>query len=188
MANANQPNGFVPARTVNGADQNLQIMKFATASTDGVAIGIGDLVKLSGGCDSLGIPIVAQAAEGNALVGAVVGVEVDGAALDTVYRKASTTRYVFVNVDPNTIYVAQADAAIALADGTKNFHLVAGTPNTATGQSTMKVKTSDLNTTSTFELAGMGFPYDLQNTPAAAYNKILVKINAHQFATVRTGV
>lgn len=188
MANQNIVNGFVPLRSILGCDSNMMVMTFATAATDGVAIGIGDLVKLTGGCDADGVPIVAQAAEGNALVGAVVGTEVDGSALDTVYRKASTTRKVRVAVDPNEIFVAQADAAVALADATKNAHLVAGTPNTTTGASGMKIKTSDINTTNTFELALMGFPYDLQNTPAAAYNKLLVKINVHQFANGRTGV
>jgi hypothetical protein len=143
MANINKVNGFRPVRYLNGAAWNGQFRKYIVPASDGTAMFVGDLVKLetSGSVD--GYTAVVQAAASNAVIGAVVGFEIDPADLNTPqYRKASTKRVVYVADDPNLIFEAQEDGVttpIAAASIGLNVNVVVGSGSTVTGASGMQI-------------------------------------------------
>ena len=187
--NSNIVNGLRPVKNLSGSEVNFQESYFATAATDAVAIFPGDLVKLTGGTDASGIPIVAQAAAGDIPVGVMTAIFPNGADLTQLYRKASVATYIYAVTDPNTIYEAQANAAVALTDATKNCSIVVAAGNTVTGASGMQLDTAGTtNTTNTLTLRLMGFSQALNNIPNATYNKMYVKINAHAYGNIVAGV
>jgi hypothetical protein len=187
--NSNVINGLRPVKNLSGSEVNFQESYFATAATDGVAIFPGDLVKLTGGTDASGIPIVAQCAAGDIPVGVMTSIFPNGADLTQLYRKASVATYIYAVTDPNTIYEAQANGAVALADATKNCSIVVAAGNTVTGASGMQLDTvGTTNTTNTLTLRLMGFSQALNNIPNATYNKMYVKINSHAYGNIVAGV
>lgn len=186
MANTSQIYGLQPYRTLSGADNNQQVI--TCVASDATAIFIGDPVKLAGGTDANGYITVTQGTAAAAIFGVVVGVEVDGDALSTLHRPASSTRKLRVNVDPNQIYIAQANAALAVADATKNASIVVASGSTVTGTSGVQINASTAAANAALELLLLGFPHDAANTPAALYNKVLCKINLSQVAPAVAGV
>ena len=131
MANVDRVNGFTPVMHLNGSPYNGQRTAYAVASGDSTAIFVGDLVKLGGSADAEGRRTVAQAAAGNAVIGVVVGFDVDPTNLNTPqYRAASTNRVVFVADSPDLIFEAQADDALAAADHGLNVDFVVGSGST----------------------------------------------------------
>ena len=185
MANVNQVFGFIPVGTLNNADSNMAEMTCVFAVGDATAAYVGDLVLFTGTFDSDGFPMVKQAAATDVgLAGAITSMAVDGADLGTVYRKTLTARKCTVNVDPNTIYLCQADEALALIDTGMRFKPVVGSGSTTTGHSGMQLDASTKATTATFPLTVVRFAPD--TTPAALYNKVWVKINSHYFGSLGT--
>jgi len=185
MANVNQVFGFLPISTLNNADTNMAEMTCAFAAGDATAAYVGDLVLFTGVFNSDGIPIVKQAAATDVgLAGAVTSFDVDGANLGTTYRPTLTARLCKVNVDPNTVYQCQGNAALALIDAGMRFKPVVAAGNTATGRSGMQLDVSTKAATSTFPLTVVRYAPD--TTPAATYNKLYVKINSHYFGSLGT--
>ena len=183
--NPNILNGFKAVGTLTGASANLQEVKCATAAGDSVAIFPGDAVKLTGGTDANGFLIVAQANAGDVpLAGVMAGVVPDGTDLTAQYRKASTATYIFVNMDPTTIYEVQANAAVALAAAGKTCSLVqTAAGSTLMGTSGQQIDQSTLATnTATFQFKALGFSQTVGNIPNATYNRLYVKINNHAYA------
>src|SRR6185369_11736391 len=82
MANLYGPRGLSPARYVSGAPYNGAANAYSTASGDGTALWIGDLVKFAGTSQLIGDVTyldVAKAATTDVVLGAVVAVDpVDG--------------------------------------------------------------------------------------------------------------
>jgi hypothetical protein len=195
MANVDKVNGFKPLRYLNGAPWNGQASRYVIPAADGTATFIGDLVKLSGTGDSTtGLPTVVQAAASNAVVGAVVGIEVDPADLNTpVYRRASTRRVVFVADDPNLLFVAQEDGVsdpLEMVDVNLNVNVVVGTGSTVTGASAMQIDSDSEATTATLPLRVVEALQSPDNELVAAgqaYTRWVVKINNHQLGS-HTGV
>ena len=117
MANVDRPNGFKPVKHINGNPWNGKTRKYACPAAETVAIGVGDIVKLSTkpvlagnvpGIESIGTGVVTS---GN-FVGVVVGfVVVDptggvsGGASPSLdlpqYKAASTLKYALVADDPD---------------------------------------------------------------------------------------
>ena len=211
MANVSRVNGFRPVKHITGAPYNGQANIYEVAAGEAIPVFVGDLVKLSDSAATAGFPAVevasvAASATSGVILGSVVGVinpkldPVDGKmtngsiALDTPqYRTASTKQYVLVADSPDLIFEAEADEAVALASVGLNVAFVGGdgsasVGSTATGNSGMQVDGSSVNTTATLPLTIVGFAKRIDNEPAAAYNKVLVKINTHQYANGATGV
>lgn len=117
MANADTPRGLWPRRYLNGAPWNGQASRYYVPATDSTAIYLGGLVKPAGSADTRGVmSVTGNVSTGNAVVGVVVGVEPLGGAGGvgrdaTIYRAASTERYLLVADDPNLLFVVQDDAA-----------------------------------------------------------------------------
>lgn len=188
MANANTPFGLLPYRDSAGRPFTGQGKLYYVPASDGTALYPGDPVIIAGSADADGIPSVtrATAAGGSYLLGAVIAVEPTlGAGANgrdsTVYRAASTERYVWVADDPNTEFLIQEDAvggALAAADVGLNADLIAGTANATYGQSGWQLDTSTKATTNTLQLRILGFAQKVGNE-IGANAKVRVKINLH---------
>lgn len=189
MANANSPFGLKPVRHRNGAPYNGAANLYYVPSSDSTAIFIGDAVKSAGDADAAtGVPTVAQVAAGDTIRGVVVGVIPD-TAQSTIYRAASTGRYLLVADDPDLEFEIQEDAvggALALASVGLNADLVVGSGSTATGRSGMQLDTSDVKT-ATAQLRILGFVQRVDNEFASANAKVRVMINEHELKAT-TGV
>ena len=120
MANADTPRGLQPRRYLNGAPWNGQANKYYVAAGDGTAIYVGGLVKPAGAADADGImSVTGNVSTGNSVLGVVIAVDpVLGAGANgrssTLYRAASTERYVYVVDDPNVLFAVQDNAAATL--------------------------------------------------------------------------
>lgn len=182
MANANTPFGLRPVRHRNGAPYNGAARKYYVPASDGTALYLGDPVIVNGSADADGVPgcIRATAAGGNYITGVVVGVMLETQA-STIYRAASTARYVLVADDPDLLFEIQEDAvggALAAADIGLNADLVAGTGSTYTGQSGFQLDTSTKATTNTLQLRILEVTQRADNE-FTANAKVLVAINLH---------
>ena len=208
MANVNRVNGFRPVKHLTGAPYNGQANIYEVPAGEAVPVFVGDPVVLSNSAATAGVPAVEGLAAGGAgdvasgaIVGIVVGIlnskldPLDGTmstgsiSLDTpVYRPASTKQFVLVADSPDLIFEGQADAAVTAASVGLNAGLNVGTHNTTTGASAWQVDGSSVNTTNTLPVTILGFPKGPDNEINATYNKVLFKINTHQFANGATGV
>jgi len=206
MANQSRINGFKPVKHLTGAPYNGQSTLYEVPAGETVAIFVGDLVKLSSSASTSGLAAVetvvaasSQVAVGP-ILGAVVGVvnakldPLDGnmtggsIALDTPqYRAASTKQFVLVADSPDLIFEAEADASVALASIGLNADVgaAAHTSSLVNGASPMYVySTTAPDTTATRPLQIVGIVKRADNEAAAAYNKVLVRINVHAFGSV----
>lgn len=189
MANTSRVNGFRPVKHITGAPYNGQFNTYAVLAADATALFVGDLVKITGTADANGVASIAQAAAGNAVIGAVVGFVPDYADLNRPgqFRAASTLRYVMVADAPDLIFEAEADnggAALAITDVGRAADVLVGAGSTVTGQSGMQLDSSTAATnTATFPLKIMGFAQRVDNEVGQSFSKVLVKINAHQFTS-----
>jgi hypothetical protein len=190
MANTSRVNGFRPVKYLNGAPWNGQVTRYSIPASDGTALFVGDLVKLSATADATGVRGVIQAAQADPCVGVVVGFEPSMTNLDTPqYRVASTLRYALVVDDPNVIFEAQEDGVtdpLEMVDAGLNVNFVVGSGSTTTGASGMQI---DSNT----EAASAVLPLKLIEPVQRADNELvaagqeftrwLVKINNHQLGS-----
>jgi hypothetical protein len=199
MANDNAVRGLIPKYLLGGGTWDSAVRKFHIPSSDGTAMGIGDLVKLTGESDTAsGVPDVAQAAAGastNIHVGAVVGfIPVTGQItpgsenLIRRHRPASTEMYALVVDSPACVYEIQEDAvggALAAASVGLNSDIIVAAASTVTGHSGMQLDTSTAANTATLPLKIVGFSDRVGNEIAVANAKVLVLVNSHY---ARTGV
>lgn len=119
MANIDHPNGLTPVRFLNGAPWNGATVQCYVPSSDSTAIYPGGLVKLAGSADANGVPsVTGNVATGDGVFGVVV--HVDPVTDDsTVYRAASTERYLQVCMAEGVAFAVQEDsggAALAAAN------------------------------------------------------------------------
>lgn len=189
MANTARVNGFKPLRYLSGAPYTGGFRRYVVAAADTTALYVGDLVKMSGVGDlTTGLAGVTRATAGAAVVGAVVGFEVDPTALNIPQnRSASTRRIVYVADDPNLLFVAQEDGdttPIAVASIGLNASLISTSGgDTITGASGMQIDSSTASTTATLELKLMEALATQDNelvTAGQANTRWVVKINNHQ--------
>ena len=190
---ANNDNAFWLrlARSGGSAAHTGGVNRYYVPATDATAIYIGGLVKLAGSADADGVPsVTGNVAAGNAVVGVCVGVE-PVTAESTIYRVASTERYVLVADDPNEVFEIQEDsvgAALAAADVGLNATLIGFTAgSTASGRSTIEIDSSTKATTATLDVS----IHRLVQRPDNAIGdnaKWLVRLNNHQFVDGTTGV
>ena len=189
--NTNQVRGFVPVASWLKGSIAGKRQRFYIPSTDGTAVYVGDLVKLAGSADANGVPTVAVAASGDTVVGAVTSVSPNPDSLTTLYRAASTARYVEVCVDPDAVYEIQEDAvggALAVTDVGLNASFITASGNTTTGMSGWQLDTSTKATTSSLDCQILGFSQKVGNAVGTANAKVLVRLNNHQYKNATTGV
>lgn len=192
MANVNRVNGFRPISTLTGAAWNGQVTRYVAVTGDSTIIAVGDLVKLDGATgvgEYMGLRGVTRAAASDAIVGAVVGFDVNPANLDTPQvRAASQARYVYVVDDPNAYFVAQEDGdttPIAMASVGLNVNFIVAAASTITGASGMQIDSSTVSNTATLPLklvAPLPVSDNELTTSGQSYTRWIVKINNHQLA------
>ena len=202
MANTSRLRGFVPVRHMTGAPYNGQSNIYEIAAGQATATFIGDLVELDTEAATDVYPTVARIAgsgqvTSGPILGSVVGFVlswgVSGSipSLDVpIYRLASVKRFVLVADAPDLIFEVQdgGTVAAALADIGLNTGITAAAGSTVTGLSNMATGTTAPTTTSTLPLQIVGVVNSPDNESAAASQKLLVRINTHQFNGERAGV
>ena len=149
------------------------------------AIFIGDAVTTTGigDTDEFTTPIVEQADADNPLLGVCVGVDVRSPDnLTNVFTASGTADFVFINVDPNQLYIIQEDSdggALAKEDVGLNIDLIPGTGSTVTGISAMEIDSDASKGTATAQLRLIRILEKPGNALGA--NAIwVVKLNEHE--------
>lgn len=191
MSNVNAPRGLSPVGTISGAPWNAQLLRCYCISTNASAMYIGDPVDFEGSSDTAGAaPTIALATAGatHPILGVIVAFEYDPTDLTLTYRKASTNRYAYVCVDPNTIYEVQADStAVITADSVgANAVLGAGAGgSTVTGLSGwVLVSTTTPAADATYQVQILGAKNAVDNDITAVYARWLVKISLHRLTSI----
>ena len=202
MANTSRTFGFVPVKHMNGAPYNGQSNIYEISVSNAIATMIGDLVELDSNDPTDVYPAGARIAAsgqvtGGPIVGAVVGfVVLTGVSgrspnLDVpLYRAASTKQFVLVADSPDLIFEVQDGGTVPCTKALlgSNTGITADAGSTVTGLSNMATGTTAPTTTSTLPLQIMGIVPRSDNEAAAAYQKLLVRINTHAFNGERAGV
>lgn len=187
--------GFRPVKHMNGSPYNGQLTRYMISASETGAVNVGDLVVLSDSAalvDPAGgvYPAVERAGSGTAaaIVGAVVGFEVDYTNLNTgSYRAASTRRVALVADSADLIFAAPQDGVggvVAAASVGLNVAVTLGSASTtAPWASGMSVDSSTVATTSTLPLQIMGITASPDNdeTSTARPAEVLVRINTHAY-------
>jgi hypothetical protein len=186
MANVDKVNGFRPVQYLNGAAWNGQATKYYKAAGTTVThdLFVGDLVTPSGSGDADGVPAVVAASAGseNAILGVIVGVVPDPDHLDrNSWIDGADEGYVLVVDDPNIIFEAQADGALAESDLFNNAPMVKTAAGSRTAGTSGQEVDATVATTAANQLKIIGFPQRPDNTIDSADNKVLVIINNHIF-------
>lgn len=194
MANADAPFGLRPVRYLSGAPYNgAANTYFVPASDTSNAIFIGSLVRLTGGADADGIPVVTgNVASGNPVVGVVVGV-MPVTAESTIYRANSTARYLMVADDPNLVFAVQEDSdggALAATAAGATCMLVGFTAgSTITGLSSIELDSSNVSETSdTDDDVRIIQAVQSPDNAIGANARWLVRLNVHQYVNAAVGV
>ena len=193
MANVNRPGGLKPVSYLNGAPYSGQARLYSVP-VNSAALYIGDPVTLSGSADVNGLAGIAIGVAGSAVMGVVVGFVVSPPGVSlvavnidltvrSIQASATVVQYALVADDPNLIFEIQdgQTVATALVDIGRNTNfLIAAGATTYSDSGTVTAATLTDSTTANLKL--MGFTQRVDNTPAAAYAKLLVKINNHAYS------
>jgi hypothetical protein len=194
MANPNVPFGLRPARGVSSEYVTGGGRHYVHDSGDGTALYVGDPVKLAGAnttVNGVSYPQVVRAATTDVIVGVVVSALPD--TRDSLpYVAASTTRIVFVDDDPNSLFEIQdvnSGTALVASDVGNNVSFVGTGGDTTTGLSSVTLDNTTENTTNTLALKIVNVinraDVDLGSTGPLRFH---VRINRHQFSNQVAGV
>jgi hypothetical protein len=193
MANSDAPSGLRPLRYLSGSPYNGATNRYFVPATDATAIYIGGLVKLAGSSDANGVATVTgDVSSGNPIVGVVVSVEPE-TSHSTIYRVASTARYVNVADDPNLVFEVQEDSTggnIAVTSVGATCTLAGFTTgSTVTGLSAIELDSSEVSATSDTDddVRIVGLVQRVDNA-IGTNAKWLVRLNVHQYVNAAVGV
>lgn len=200
MANVNTPFGAKPVKHLTGAPYNGQANIYEIGASDGAATFIGDFVKASDEAATDFYPTAERygtsgEVTSGLILGAIVGFLIPttntSMALDTpVYRAASTKRFAYVADSPDLVFEIQDGATVAfpIASIGLNTGVQCTAGSSTTGLSNMTTGATAATTTNSLPLQVLGIVNRPDNEPAAAYQKLLVKINQHQYMGGQTAV
>lgn len=183
MANANAAFGLKPLNRDFSAYTGT-LARYFVPSSDGTALFVGDPVTVVGtGVSTNGVPHVTRSTAGNAqqITGVIVGFEADGI-IPTIYRPASTARYLLVCDDPDALFEIQEDAvggALAVTGISANAELIAGSGSTITGISGWMLDSSTTPGDASSQLRVERFVDRADNEVAVANAKVIVRIIRH---------
>jgi hypothetical protein len=198
MANANQPSGLAPVRYLNGNSWNGGVNLYTILAADTAQYWIGDPVTTIGNAnaDSKGIPAVTLASAGAAVRGVIVALGTLGPGgpyanpnnLNQLTRPAGAAAvnwYAAVCDDPDVLFEIQEGGAGAVLTATsvnRNVNFNTGTRTATLALSPCFLDNATVNTTATLNLKIIQAVQRMDNTPFAAQQKWLVKINNHEFS------
>lgn len=194
MANANAPRGLSPVRGVNSQYVTGGPRAYVHDSGDGTALYVGDPVKLAGAnttVNGISLPQVVRASSGDVLVGAVVAAGAE--TRDSLpYVAASTTRVVYVDDDPDSLFEVQdanGGTQLTAAAVGLNVDFTGSGGDTATGWSAVTLSNTTEAATNTLDLKVIDVVNRVDNDLAATGPlRFLVRINRHQHANQVAGV
>lgn len=145
MANQDQAFGAVPIGTTDGSDYHGKLREVEFLSTDAVASFLGDWVKLTGTTGTDGFtPVVAQAAAGDAIIGAITEFLPDFENENFIgdgnnQRAANQAIKARVPFGSDVLYSSQASTTLVAADAGQNADIVVAAGSTITGISGMEI-------------------------------------------------
>lgn len=187
-ANKNVPNGFTQALN-QSADHTARIQMFATAAGDATPLFLGDLVKQVAGADANGVTnVTAITAVADLPLGVVVGIIPDMTNLNLRYKLASSVRYVLVDVNPDTVYEAQASAATGVSALTKNVQPTIAGGNTTTGRSLGQLDSATFAVTATHMFQVVGVANRVDNDITFNNARLLVRFNRQRYNPGTAGI
>lgn len=191
MANVSSPCGLRPIMGLGGGRFTSSVQQCFVPATDGTALYIGDPVIFKGTASADGYPTVgiASAGGGAYVSGVVVGISPDPLFPTTLYRAASTARYLLVEVG-NVVFEIEEDGiggALGLAGVSSNADLISGSGSAVTGLSGWLLDSSTSTTTNTLQLRVYGFVDRIGNDPTLVSAKVQVLINLRSYANT-TGI
>ena len=157
MANANEPGGFRPVQTRNGAPWAGKTIRVAFAAGDAVPAFVGQMVKYTGASADGGKTPVVEVADpaDTRLAGAIVRFEFDPDNLTLLHRPTLTFRYAWLPADRDVLYWIQEDSdAGALTSGAveANIDFIGISGSTITGASSTQLDSSTVLTTAALPL------------------------------------
>ena len=126
MANVDNPHGLTPIEHINGNPWNGATRRCRVDATAG-DLFVGDAVVWNG-AGSGGYPEVNEATvgDGNKIFGVIVSFEPQPAnSLETLYIASADSGWANVCVDPDVVYMIQANGVVGDADIGQNAVLVA---------------------------------------------------------------
>jgi len=181
--------GLQPVKSYSGAGHSGVIKHYAVAADDTNALFKGTPVKLAGGTDSNGLPIVTRADPGDALVGVAYGSRYIPERLPPCYIPYGPA-VVMVYTDPHMEFemnVPAADFDLA-TDVEVNFDLTAEVGDTCYGFSTVTIdpatkKAAGDATGQVRILREVQAPYSRSGAYCAEpeWLSVIVRINTHQY-------
>ena len=166
--------GFRPTQDISGNGYCGKIQTYGVASGHASLLAVGDLVIETGTSDTAGLAQVDAAAATGLITGVIVAIDPNFSALETKGLAAGTAGTVKVQVDPDTLMLADSSAAVAVTDVGANADIVA-TAATASGglvNSNMTVNTAAPGS-ATAQMRIVGLP----NGAGGAGTSMLVRIN-----------
>tara|TARA_R100001132_G_C3251639_1_gene78612 strand:+ start:32 stop:625 length:594 start_codon:yes stop_codon:yes gene_type:complete len=189
MSSSKALNGFHPSRKRGSAVNSTGFSRYPIAQGTNLAMYTGDLVKMDTGYVT---PITTTT---DYAVGVLMGVRyVDKTSKQPIWSKYiassvssdDSNTYAFVDDDPNSTFIIQADASLSLGDTALNFDVTLGAGSTFTGLSGFGIKAASRVATT-----AMVRPIDVYDQPdngftgaAGAYPKMEVRILRNQPYTV----
>lgn len=201
MPNLNAPAGLVPVSYRDGSAWNGQARLYAIAASITDPFSIGDVVKMDATnfATTSGVPYVIRATAAAAARGVIVGVGTQNSViapagpyinpnnLSVIQRPSgaqSGIYYALVVDDPNVIFEVQEDtsASPAVANFTKNANIAFANPTAPNQLSAFQLSATSYGTGATLNLKVMGAVQRPDNQILAAYQKLLVCINNHDFS------
>jgi len=194
MANANRPFGLRPHSSLNGGPYSGNVRKYFKPAALDEVFYVGEPVTLSGtegslNADDVPMPTIITGVANAVFCGVIVGFEPLPDSLSTKYSPAETAQYVFVDTDPQTIYLVQGDSdTYAAADVGLNMTYTVATGVTTTGISNGVADQSTAATTNTLDMQILGTAPFVDNDLTGGYPLLLVKLNNHQYVDGTTGL
>lgn len=182
--------GFKYVGSETGGEINGKVKTFAVPSSNGVKLGPGDSIVITGTGLANGIGTIAQGPTTTASTGVITAVlpQFANEALSTTWVPASTETYVEVNVDSYGLYeVDVANGPLVVADIGLNVPLV-NTEGTVTGS--IWISNNMVNATGKATTATL--PYRvirlLEDDNGVLGNRALVRVNASTSNIGATGI
>jgi hypothetical protein len=194
MANANAPRGLTPVRGVSSEYVTGGPRAYVHDSGDGTALYVGDPVKIAGAnttVNGVSYPQVVRAATTDVIAGVVVAAHPD--TRDSLpYVAASTTRIVYVDDDPNSMFEVQdanGGTQLTASDAGSNVSFTGSGGDTSTGFSAVTLDNTTENTTNTLALHIINVVNRADvEVGGTGPLRFLVRINRHQYANQVAGV
>ncbi len=150
MSSTKALDGFHPSRKRGAAPNSGGFNRYKIAQNNDSAMYKGDIVKVSAGY------ITPIATTTDTAIGVLMGVNyIDKTSKQPVWAKYiaasvssdDSNTYAYVDDDPNSTFIVQADSSLTVGDTNLNFDVTLGAGSTFTGKSGFGLKASTRKTT-----------------------------------------